>query len=80
MKLRITKVKFAKSMKLKRKEDKVWICHSFFRMGNKRPMERVTETKFGAETEGIQRLLQSGIHTIKIHQTQTLLKITTRAG
>jgi hypothetical protein len=35
-------------------------------MGNKIPMERVTETRFGAETEGrtIQRLPHSGIHPI----------------
>jgi hypothetical protein len=39
------------------------------------PMERVTETKCGAETEGrtIQRLPYLGIHSIYNHQTQTLL-------
>jgi hypothetical protein len=38
-------------------------------------MEGVTETKCGAETEGmtIQRLPHLGIHTINNHQTQTLL-------
>ena len=43
-------------------------------MGNKIPMEGVTETKFGAETEGmtIQRLPHLGIHPINNHQTQSL--------
>jgi hypothetical protein len=38
-------------------------------------MEGVTETKCGAETEGmtIQRLPHLGIHPIYNHQTQTLL-------
>ena len=45
------------------------------------PMEGVTETKFGAETEGmtIQRLPHLGIHPINNHQTQTLLQMPTRA-
>jgi hypothetical protein len=45
------------------------------RLGNKTPMEGVTETKFRAETEGrtIQRLLHPGIHPIYNYQTQTLL-------
>jgi hypothetical protein len=44
-------------------------------MWNKIPMEGVTETKFGAETEEktIQRLPHLGIHLIYNHQTQTLL-------
>ena len=42
---------------------------------NKTPMEGVTETKYGVETEGmtIQRLPHLGIHPIYSHQTQTLL-------
>jgi hypothetical protein len=42
---------------------------------NKIPMEGVTETKFGAETEErtIQRLPHLGIHPIYNHQTQALL-------
>jgi hypothetical protein len=49
-------------------------------MGNKILMERVTETKFGAETEGriIQRLTLMGIHPINSHQTQTLLNMPAR--
>jgi hypothetical protein len=45
--------------------------------GNKIPMEGVTETKFGAETEGttIQKLPYLGIHFINNHQTQTLLQM-----
>jgi hypothetical protein len=45
------------------------------RIGNKRPMEGVTETKFGAKMKGwtIHRLPHPGIHPIISHQTQTLL-------
>jgi hypothetical protein len=45
------------------------------RMGNKMPMESVTETMFGAEKEKrtIQRLPHLWIHPINNHQTQTLL-------
>jgi hypothetical protein len=41
-------------------------------MGNKIPMEGVTETEFRAETEGrtIQRLPHLEIHPINNHQTQ----------
>jgi hypothetical protein len=44
------------------------------RMGNKIPMDGITETKFGAEPEEmtIQRLPHLGIHPINSHQTQTL--------
>jgi hypothetical protein len=50
------------------------------RMGNKVPMEGVTETKFGAETEGktMERLPHLGIHPIYNHQTQTLLHMPER--
>jgi hypothetical protein len=43
-------------------------------MGNKIPIEGVTETKFIAEPEGttIQRLPHLGIHPINNHQTQIL--------
>ena len=65
-KLRITKIQFAKHMKLKKKEDQSVDTSSLLRMGNKIPMEGVIETKFGAETEGriIQRLPHLGIHPI----------------
>jgi hypothetical protein len=58
-------------LKLKKKEDQ----RVFLRMGNKIPMEGVTDTKIGAETEGriIQRLSHPGILPIKSHQTQTVL-------
>jgi hypothetical protein len=51
------------------------------RRGKKISMEGVTETKCGAETEGmtIQRLPHLGIHPIYNHQTQTLLWMPTRA-
>ena len=50
------------------------------RMGNKTPMEGVTETMFGAKMEGrtIQRLPHPGIHPIISHQTQTLLHMPAR--
>jgi hypothetical protein len=61
-------------MKLKKKEDQSVDTSPLLRIGNKIPMEGVTETKFGAETEGrtIQRLSHPAIHPINNHQTQTL--------
>jgi hypothetical protein len=49
-------------------------------MGNKIPMEEVTETKFGAETveRTIQKVPYLGIHPIYNHQTQTVLHIPAR--
>jgi hypothetical protein len=73
------KVKFAKPMKLNKKEDQSVDMSFLLRIGNKRPMERVTEKKFGTETEGIQTLLHSVIHTINNYQTQILLNSQTRA-
>jgi hypothetical protein len=65
-KLRIFKIQFAKHMKLKKKEDQSADASFLLRMGNKIPMEGVTEIKLGTETEGwtIQRLLHPGIHCI----------------
>jgi hypothetical protein len=67
-------------VKLKNKEDQSVDTSILLRRGNKISMEGVTETKFGAETEGriIQRLPHLGIHPINNHQTQTLLPIPTR--
>jgi hypothetical protein len=67
-------------MKLKKKEDQSVNTSLLLRMGNKIPMEGVTETKLGAEKEGktIQRLPHPGIHPINNHQTQTLLHIPER--
>ena len=45
------KILFAKHMKLK-KEDQSVDTSFLLTMGEKIPMEGVTETKFGAETEG----------------------------
>jgi hypothetical protein len=69
-------------MKLKKKKDQSVDTSSLLRRGNKLPMEGVTETKFGAETEGmsIQRLPQLGIHPIINPTTQTLLWMPTRAA
>ena len=79
-KLRIPKIQFAKHMKLKKKEDQSVDTLFLLRMGNKIPMERVTETKFRADMEGrtIQRLPHSGIHPINNYQTQTLLHMPAR--
>jgi hypothetical protein len=57
-------------MKLKMKEDQSVDTSFLLGMGNKIPMEGVTETKFGADMEGrtIQRLPHMGIHPIKNHQ------------
>jgi hypothetical protein len=61
-------------MKLKKKEDQSVDTMILLRRGNKIPLEGVTETKCGAETEGmtIQRLLHLGVHPIYNHQTQIL--------
>jgi hypothetical protein len=58
-------------MKLKKNEDQSVDTSFLLRMGNKIPMEGVTETKFGTELEGttIQRVP---------HQTQTLFHMPAR--
>jgi hypothetical protein len=68
-------------VKLKKKEDQSVDTLFLLRRGNKIPMEGVTETKFGAETEGmtIQRLPHLGIHPIYNHQSQKLLQMPTSA-
>jgi hypothetical protein len=67
-------------MKIKKKEDQRVDTSSLLRMGNKIPMEGVTETKFGAEIERrtIQSLPHQGIHPKISHQTQTLLHMPAR--
>jgi hypothetical protein len=69
-KLRIAKIQFAKHMKLMKKDHSVDTLF-LLRMGNKIPMERVTEIKFEAEMKErtIQRLPHPGIHPIYNHQT-----------
>ena len=64
-------------MKLKKNKDQSVDTLPLLRIGNKTPMEGVTETKFEAETEGmtIQKLPVLGIHPINNHQTQTLLQM-----
>jgi hypothetical protein len=56
-------------MKVKKKEDRSVDTSILLRRGNKIPMERVTETKGGAETEvkAIQRLPHLGIHLTYNH-------------
>ena len=79
-KFRIPKIQLAKHMKLKKKEDQSVDTSFPHRMGNKIPMEGVTEIKFRAEMEGrtIQRLLHQGIHSVNNHQTQTVLHMPAR--
>ena len=74
------KIQFAKHKKIKKKEDQRVDTSLLLRIGNKIPMEGVTETKCGAKIKGwtIQRLPHSGIHPIISHQTQTLLHMPAR--
>jgi hypothetical protein len=67
-------------MKIKKKEDQSVDTSFCLRMGSRIPMEGITETKFGAETEGgtIQRPPHLGIHLINSHQTQKLLHMPAR--
>ena len=69
------KIQVAKHTKLKKKEDQSVDTSFLLRMGNKIHMEGVTETKFGAGTEGmmIQGLPYLGIHPIYNHRTKMLL-------
>jgi hypothetical protein len=60
-------------MKLKEKEDQSVDTSILLRRGKKIPMEGVTETKCGAETEELSRDGPTGIHPIYNHQTQILL-------
>jgi hypothetical protein len=75
------KIQFAKHIKLKKKKDQTVDTSTLLRMGNKIPMEEITETKFTLETLGmtIQTLPYMGIHPINNHQIQTLLQMPTRA-
>jgi hypothetical protein len=67
-------------MKLKKKEDQIMVTLFLLRMGNKIPLEGITETKSRAKTEErtIQRLPHLGIHPIDHHQSQTLLYMPAR--
>jgi hypothetical protein len=67
-------------MKIKKKEDQSVDTTFLLRIGNKIPMEGVTEAKFVAETKGwtIHRLPHMGIHPIISHQTQTILHMPKR--
>ena len=67
-------------MKLKKKEDQSVDTSILPRRWNKIPMEGVTETKFGAEIQGmtIHRVPYLGIHPIYNDQTQTLLHMPAR--
>jgi hypothetical protein len=65
-KLGIPKIQFTDHMKLKKKEEQSVDTSILLSRRNKTPTERVTETKCGAETEGmtIKRLTHLGIHPI----------------
>jgi hypothetical protein len=62
-------------MNLKKKEEQSVDTLILLRRENKITMEGITETKYGAETEGltIQRLPYLGIYPKYNHQTQTVL-------
>ena len=66
----ISKIQFTDHMKLRRRKSKRVDTLILLRRGIKIPMEGDTETKCGAETEGmaIQRLSYLGIHPIYRHQ------------
>ena len=80
-KFRIPKIQFTDHMKLKKKEDQSVDTSFLLIRGDKIPMVGVTETKYGAETEGkaIQRLPHLWIHPKYSHPTQTLLWMPTSA-
>jgi hypothetical protein len=80
-KLGIPKIQFTNHMKLKKEEDQSVDISILLRKGNKIPMGGVTETKFEADTEGkaTQRIPHLGIHPTYNHQTQTLLRMPTKA-
>ena len=67
-------------MKLKNKAGHSVDTSFLLRMGNKIPLEGVTETKFGVDMKGwtIQRLPHMGINPINNHQTETLWQVPTR--
>ena len=73
-------MQFTGYMKLKKNEDQSVDTSFLLRMGNKIPMEVVTETKFGAEPEGvtIRRLPHLGILPIISYQMQTPLHMPAR--
>jgi hypothetical protein len=76
------KIQFTNHMKLKKKEDQSVDTSILLRRGNKIPMGGVSETKCGAETEGmtIQKLSHLWmIHSLYNHQTQALLGMPTSA-
>jgi hypothetical protein len=74
------KIQFAKHMKLKKNEDQSMDTLPLLRIGNKTPMEGVTETKFGGKTKGltIWRLPYRGIHPIISFQMLTPLHTLSR--
>ena len=64
-------------MKLKKKEDQSADISFLLRMGNKIPMDRVTETKFSVDPEGIfQRMPHLGIQPIKQPPNPVTKKLT----
>jgi hypothetical protein len=67
-------------MKIKKQEDQRVDTSFLLRIGNKIPMEGVTQTKFGAKTKGwtIQTLPHQGIHPIISHQMKTVLHMPAR--
>jgi hypothetical protein len=79
-KFRIPKLQFAKHMTMKKKEDQSVDTSFLLRIGNKIPMEGVTEIKFGDEMEGwtMQRLLTQGSILKSATKIQKLLHMPAR--
>ena len=74
-KVGIPKIQFPNYMKLKKKEDPSIDTSILHRRGNKIPIEGVTETKLGAETEGmtIQRLSHLGSTHVQSPNPNTIV-------
>jgi hypothetical protein len=67
-------------MQLKKKEHQSLDPSFLLRMGNKIPMDRVTETKFSVDPEGIfQRMPHLGIQPIKQPPNPVTRELSTRA-
>jgi hypothetical protein len=73
-------VKFCKTQENQEEGRPIGGSSFLLRKGNKIPMKRVTETKFGAKTKGwtIQRPPHPWIHPIISHHNQTLLHMPER--
>jgi hypothetical protein len=79
--IKIPKTQFEKHMNSKRRKTKVWILRPFLDGGIKYPWEELKGQNLEQETEGmiIQTLPHLWIHPINNHESQTLLRMPTKA-